>query len=304
MLRVSVEHMQEHFREIAIKAKAKMVAEVDAVGLEDLKVEYLLREGKAADVILKVAESIDRDSGKPGSTLLVMGSNGRDSLKDQILGSVAERIVRQGLEKSGQNGNLLGTYWMTLMVLNRYEEAETMVRDLMLEFGESLPDALRRRLDFQLGMIAFVREDFPRAYNLLNAAIGDEDQRAYNEEEIWIFTMASLASAIVGKQEEAESRLADAERKVQRARLNGVDNPGIYYSEAVLLAMREQSELALEKLNQAYQRGFRALWILNIDGRLDSLREQPGFIALQNRITDDVSRALAEIKSVNLAFIF
>ena len=216
----------------------------------------------------------------------------------------AERIVRQGLEKSGQNGNLLRTYWMTLMVLNRYEEAETMVRDLMLEFGESLPDALRRRLDFQLGMIAFVREDFPRAYNLLNAAIGDEDQRAYNEEEIWIFTMASLASAIVGKQEEAESRLADAERKVQRARLNGVDNPGIYYTEAVLLAMRDQSELALEKLNQAYQRGFRALWILNIDGRLDSLREQPGFIALQNRITDDVSRALAEIKSVNLAFIF
>lgn len=94
MLRVSVENMQEHFREIAIKAKAKMVAQVDAVGLEDLKVEYLLREGKAADVILKVAESIDRDSGKPGSTLLVMGSNGRDSLKDQILGSVAERIVR------------------------------------------------------------------------------------------------------------------------------------------------------------------------------------------------------------------
>lgn len=223
-----------------------------------------------------------------------------------LLGEVeeAERIVRQGLEKSGQNGNLLRTYWMTLMVLNRYEEAETMVRDLMLEFGESLPDALRRRLDFQLGMIAFVREDFPRAYNLLNAAIGDEDQRAYNEEEIWIFTMASLASAIVGKQEEAESRLADAERKVQRARLNGVDNPGIYYSEAVILAMRDQSELALEKLNQAYQRGFRALWILNIDGRLDSLREQPGFIALQNRITDDVSRALAEIKSVNLAFIF
>ncbi|MCH7991573.1 MAG: universal stress protein [Gemmatimonadetes bacterium] len=54
----------------------------------------MLREGKAADEILTAAETIDQDSGKPGSTLLVMGSNGRDSLKDQILGSVAERIVR------------------------------------------------------------------------------------------------------------------------------------------------------------------------------------------------------------------
>jgi tetratricopeptide (TPR) repeat protein len=220
-----------------------------------------------------------------------------------LLGDVeeAERIILQGLEISGQNGNLLRTYWMTLMAMHRLEEAETLVRDLMSEYGDSLPDAMRRKFNFQLGMIAFAREDFPRAYSLFNEAIGDEDQRAYSGEEIWGFTMASLVSEIVGKHEEAESRLADAERKVQRARLNGVDNPGIYYTEAVILAMRDQSERALEKLNQAYQRGFRELWTLNIDGRLDSLRDQPDFIALKNRITDDVSRALTEIKSVNLA---
>ncbi len=220
-----------------------------------------------------------------------------------LLGDVeeAERITREGLEKSGRNGNLLRTYWMTLMVLNRFEEAETLVRDLMSEYGDSLPDAMRRNFNFQLGMIAFAREDFPRAYSLFSEAIGDEDQRAYSGEEIWGFTMASLVSEIVGKHEEAESRLADAERKVQRARINGVDNPGIYYTEAVILAMRDQSERALEKLNQAYQRGFRKLWTLNIDARLDSLREQPGFIALKNRITDDVNSALTEVKSVRLA---
>lgn len=220
-----------------------------------------------------------------------------------LLGEVeeAERIIRQGLEKSGKNGNLLGTYWMTLMVLHRYEEAETMVRDMMSEYGESLPDTLRRKFNFQLGMCAFVREDFPRAYSLLNTAIGDEDDRISKEDEIWVVTMASLASEIVGKHEEAESRLVDAEREVQRARLNGVDDPDIYYTEAVLLAMRDQPEQALEKLDRAYQRGFRELWTLSIDFRLDSLREQPRFIALKNRITDDVSRALAEIKSVNLA---
>ncbi len=220
-----------------------------------------------------------------------------------LLGNVeeAERIIREGLEKSGRNGNLLRTYWMTLMALRRFEEAETLVRDLMSEYGDSMPDAMRRSFNFQLGMIAFTREDFPRAYSLFSEAIDDEDQRAYSGEDIWGFTMASLVSEIVGKHEEAESRLADAERKVQRARINGVDNSGIYYTEAVILAMRDQSERALEKLNQAYQRGFRKLWTLNIDPRLDSLREQPGFIALKNHITDDVNSALTEVKSVRLA---
>ena len=220
-----------------------------------------------------------------------------------MLGDIeeAERIIRQGLEKSSQNGKLLRAYWKTLMALHRFEEAETLVRDLMSEYGDSLPDALRRNFNFQLGMIAFVRDDFPRAYSLFSEAIGDEDQLAYSGEDIWGFTMASLVSEIVGKHEEAESRLADAERKVTRARLNGVDNPDIYYTEAVILAMRDQSERALEKLNQAYQRGFRELWTLNIDARLDSLREQPGFIALKNRITDDVNSALTEVNSARLA---
>jgi hypothetical protein len=157
--------------------------------------------------------------------------------------------------------------------------------------------------NFQLGMIAFFREDFPSADQLFTMAIGDEDGKAYSGDEIWIVTMASLVSEIVGNHEEAVSRLADAERKVQRARLNGVDDPGIYYTEAVLFAMRDQPERALEKLNQAYDRGFREVWTLRIDGRLDSLREQPGFIALKNRMADDVSRALNEIRAVTVALL-
>jgi TolB-like protein/Flp pilus assembly protein TadD len=220
-----------------------------------------------------------------------------------LLGEVekAESIIRQGLESFGQNRNLLSAYWLTLMVLHRFEEAEALVRDVMSDYGDSLPDALQRDFDFRLGILAFVREDFSRAYSLFNSAIGDEDGGVYKGEKVWVITMASLASAMVGKHEEAESRLVDAERQVQRARLNGVDDPDIYYTEAVILAMRDQSEQALEKLNQAYQRGFRELWALNMDGRLDSLREQPGFIDLQNRMTDDISRALTEIKSVSLA---
>jgi TolB-like protein/Flp pilus assembly protein TadD len=215
----------------------------------------------------------------------------------------AEQLILRGLEKSGQNSNLLSSYWLTLMILRRFEEADTLVREMMSEYGDSLPGKLRRMFNFQLGMIAFFREDFPSADQLFTMAIGDEDGKAYSGNEIWIVTMASLVSEIVGNHEEAVSRLADAERKVQRARLNGVDDPGIYYTEAVLFAMRGQPEQALEKLNQAYDRGYRELWTLRVDGRLDSLREQPGFIALKNRVADDVSRALNEIRAVTVALL-
>jgi len=106
-----------------------------------------------------------------------------------------------------------------------------------------------------------------------------------------------MKKQLVGNQEVAEQRLEAAERKVQRARLNGVDDTGIYYTEAVLLAMRNEQEQAMQKLNEAYERGFRERWMLEFDGRLDSLRGQADFITLQNRLDDDINKARAEIRS-------
>ena len=94
MLRVSVDHMQEHFREIALKAREEMRERVSAIGVEDLKVHYLLHEGKAAETILKTAAEIAAGQQGQGVVLTVMGSNGRDSLLDMLLGSVAEHVVR------------------------------------------------------------------------------------------------------------------------------------------------------------------------------------------------------------------
>ena len=94
MLRVSVDHMQAHFRDIALRAREEMRERVTAIGVEDLKVHYLLHEGKAAETILKTAEEIASGRQDPGVVLTVIGSNGRDSLKDLILGSVAEHVVR------------------------------------------------------------------------------------------------------------------------------------------------------------------------------------------------------------------
>ena len=213
----------------------------------------------------------------------------------------AERLVLKGLETSGQNSALLGSYWMTLLVSRRYEEAERLLREQMAEFGDSLPPALRRKFDFQLGMIALIRGKYDSARDLLVAAIGEEDNPAYSGDEVMNVTLAALATELTGDEEEAGKLMALAERKVRRARLNGVDNPGIYYNEAVILAMHSEPEKAMEKLRQAYERGFREQWVMDIDGRLAPLRDRPEFILLMEQIRDEITRARAAIQSLSLA---
>jgi TolB-like protein/Flp pilus assembly protein TadD len=213
----------------------------------------------------------------------------------------AERLVLKGLETSDQNSSLLGTRWMALIVARRYEEAELLLRDQMAQFGDSMPEALLRRFNFQLGMIAMVRGDHALARDLLMSAISDEDDPAYSSDEVMTVTMAALATELLGEKEAATELLAGAERQIKRARLNGVDNSNIYYNEAVLLTMRSEPQKAMEKLREAYSRGFRELWVMDIDGRLASLRDMPEFIALMEQIRDDINHARAEIQSLSLA---
>ena len=111
--------------------------------------------------------------------------------------------------------------------------------------------------------------------------------------------MAALASDQLGQTEEAGELLKDAERKIRRARLNGVDDPGIYYNEAILLAMRSEPARAMEKLNEAYQRGFRERWVMEIDGRLGPLRDNPEFLLLMQQMREDVIQARSEIDALS-----
>jgi len=220
-----------------------------------------------------------------------------------LLGDIerAEQLLLKGLETSNQNANLLAAHWMTLMAAHRYEEAEAQVRDLMRQMGENLPAALQREFNFQLGMIALVRGDFREARRLLLSAISEDDQPVYSGDDVMVVTLASLASKQVGAFAEAQGLLESAARIIQRGKLNGVEDSGICYNEAVLLAMNQEPAQALEKLREAYDRGFREKWILDIDGRLASLRDQPEFISLKDRISDDLEQARSEIETLSLA---
>ena len=58
--------------------------------------------------------------------------------------------------------------------------------------------------------------------------------------------------------------------------------------------------MRLQKLQQAYDRGFREEWVLEIDGRLDPLRDRPEFLLFKEQISDDLDQALFEIRSNSL----
>ena len=213
----------------------------------------------------------------------------------------AERLILKGLETSAQNATLLRTHWETLMASRRYEEAEALVRDLRSQSDDTLPVAQARAFNFQLGLIALVRGDYGKARELLLAAINEEDQPAYSGDEVTVVTLAALACERSGDSDTARDLLDAAERKIQRGRLNGVDDSAIYYNEAVMLAMRKQPAMALERLRLAYERGFREQWVLEIDARIEALRDQPEFVSLVDRVRDDRSQALREIRSLSLA---
>ena len=193
-----------------------------------------------------------------------------------ILGETeeAERLVLEGLEAAEQNQNLLGTYLLTLFVAQRYEEAESLIRDMIADAGEDLPESIQRNFNTQLGLIALIRGDFAGARELLVSAISDDDESVYSGNSVMVVTMAALASEQLGQAEEAAKLLNDAERKIRRARLNGVDDPG-------------------------YEGGFREQWLMDIDGRLAPLRDDPDFLILMEQIRNDVDRARSEIKALS-----
>ena len=88
MSRVSVDSLQNMYKDISLRAKNEinhMLTDLDA---DDIETNILLREGKASEQILKVSNEIFPD-------LIIIGSNGKDSLSNYFMGSTSTNIVNK-----------------------------------------------------------------------------------------------------------------------------------------------------------------------------------------------------------------
>ena len=88
MSRVSVSSLGDEFKKIATEAKNDMKNLVKELEADDIKCEYILRDGIPADIIVKLSNEMNID-------LIVMGTNGRDSLSDYIVGSTTQKVVEK-----------------------------------------------------------------------------------------------------------------------------------------------------------------------------------------------------------------
>lgn len=215
----------------------------------------------------------------------------------------SEKLLLEGLALAEDNTDLKSQYYFLLLVAGRLEEAEQIVLEQFGDSVESLPENFQRYYHFQMGMIKVVREDFVSARDELEQAINPEESTMFDGDEIFTLTMASFLNTMLGDDELAEQRLTQAEQAVRRARINGIDDAGIYYTETCIHILKGDNAQALQALRIAYEKGFRRSWVLKLDSRLNPLRDTPEFLEIQQAIIDDVSRALAEVRSLAVALL-
>ena len=213
----------------------------------------------------------------------------------------AERLLLDGLELAGDNSGLQSNYFFLLIKQGRLEKAERLLNEQYGDSIEGLPDQLQQYYYFQKGMISLVAGDTDAARNLFEKAILDDSDQAWNGKQVRSATILSALHRDAGNTVLAEQRLERAERSVRRARINGVDDADIYYTESSIHALRGESRAALDSLQTAYDRGFREAWLLEIDLRLESLHTEPQFVEIKLQIEKDIVQARAEVESTSFA---
>lgn len=217
------------------------------------------------------------------------------------LADEAEQLLLEGLEIASDNFSLRTSYFFLLLKQGRLEKAERLLSEQYGDSVEGLPERLQQFYYFQKGMISLVGGDKDTARNLIEQAIGDDSDQSWDGYQIYFLTLSSALQRDAGNVELAEQRLTNAERVVRRARINGLDNADIYYTESSIHALRGESGAALESLQNAYDHGFRRIWMLELDLRLESLHQEPKFIAIKQQIERDIAQARSEVESFTIA---
>jgi TolB-like protein/Flp pilus assembly protein TadD len=213
----------------------------------------------------------------------------------------AERLLLKGLEIAGDNFGLQSSYFFLLLKQRRLEKAENLLLNQYGTAVDELPEQLRQFYYSQRGFIRFVAGDTAAAGELFERAIAEEADSAWDEAQVILMTISSALQSANGNAELAELRLSGAERAVRRARINGLDDANINYTESSIHALRGNTPAALEKLQVAYERGFRQAWLMDLDQRLDSLRHEPQFLELREQMERDIVEARIQVESLVIA---
>ena len=86
MSRISIDKIMKEYKNIANRSKKEIISNIEQLDGEDIKKEIVLKEGKVNSTIIEYANIFSPD-------IIIMGTNGKDSLSDYILGTTASHVV-------------------------------------------------------------------------------------------------------------------------------------------------------------------------------------------------------------------
>lgn len=86
MLRVSTIKMKEKFARSALESKEEMKTVIHNLHSDDIEVAYLLQKGRPEKVIVEVAKKL-------GTDLIVICTDGRDSLMSYVTGTITAQVI-------------------------------------------------------------------------------------------------------------------------------------------------------------------------------------------------------------------
>ncbi len=210
----------------------------------------------------------------------------------------AEKIWLAGLERNRTSIEIKVQYLTMLIIERRVEDAEQLMPRLFGNDIGALAEGYQRTYHYFMGLLSAIKKDYAITRDHFELVIDPVEVQLFDRDQIFVLTTASLINRHLGEADVAEDQLMTAERVVGHARVNGIDDAGIYYAVASLFAMRGETQRALQTLQQSYDRGFRWDWLLEQDGRMDSIRTEAAFSAIRQQIERDIARARIEVRGM------
>ena len=87
MSRVSVDTIMNEYKDIANQSKNKILSRIKEMKGNDIDKQIILKEGQVKESIISYANEIKPD-------IIIMGTNGKDSLTDYMIGTTASYLVQ------------------------------------------------------------------------------------------------------------------------------------------------------------------------------------------------------------------
>ncbi len=208
----------------------------------------------------------------------------------------AEAAISRARELAPDNQEVEDAWARLLLAAGRFDELETFsqgrLERLTLQEQGSTSDTLQP-LMWQ-GVVALGRGQSDLAFTRFQSVVERVDI-LLPFQSIQVLSWSAAAGLAGEARDTALTQLDQANRLLERLRVQGNSSPELNYLEAVLLTLGGRVEPALALLEETMANGFTSANEISSDPRLAALRASPRFDALLKSISDQSRTDLASV---------